>query len=435
MRSHSSMGASTAGPREHHPGVVDDHIEAAERPYRSGDRLLCRGSVRHVRLSYLRRATRAADSLCRGVEAVAASGNDRYRRSFGGERSGGGLTDARVGPGDQRHRPLQAICQAPLLPKDRGRPACDGTHRGATMGAVEGSDVAVACCRRSEDAEPDDLYPDPDATPLRAALVALGASSSLVSWDDPRVDWASFAKVFVSSTWDSVDRPDEYLAWARRVSKISDLVNPVTVLEWDLDKVSQRDLAAAGVPVVPTTWVAPGDHWNAPPPGSEFVVKPSVSAGGRNTARYAGGDATAVAHVNALQRGGQTVMIQDYLSTIDTEGETDLIFVGGRFSHAVLKKPLLKEGQGILARPWEHMAWFGLAEPSTEQLSVALRTMEAASTRLGQYLAYGRVDLVNDSSGDPLVLEVELIDPYLSLDANPSAATGLATILTYLIRR
>ena len=113
------------------------------------------------------------------------------------------------------------------------------------MAAVEGADVAVACCRRSGDAEPGDLYPDPDAAPLRAALIALGASSSLVSWDDSRVDWASFSKVFVSSTWDSVDRPAEYLAWAGRVSAVSELVNSVTVLEWDLDKVHQRDLAAA----------------------------------------------------------------------------------------------------------------------------------------------------------------------------------------------
>ncbi|MDQ2754393.1 MAG: hypothetical protein M3R71_02465 [Actinomycetota bacterium] len=298
------------------------------------------------------------------------------------------------------------------------------------MTAMEGADVAVACCRRSGDAEPGDLYPDPDAGPLQAALIVLGASSSLVSWDDPRVDWASYSKVFVSSTWDSVDRPAEYLAWARRVSAVSDLNNPFAVLEWDLDKVHQRDLVAAGVPVIATTWVAPGDHWDAPP-GHEFVVKPSVSAGGRNTARYAGGDATGVAHVHALQQGGQTIMIQDYVSTIDSEGETDLIFVGGEFSHAVVKKALLNTGQGILPRPWEHMSWVGLAEPSIEQLSVAERTMEAVSARLDRHPVYGRVDLVSDPSGDPLVLEVELIDPYLSLDRAPTAATRLAMLICH----
>ena len=105
--------------------------------------------------------------------------------------------------------------------------------------------------------------------------------------------------------------------------------------------------------------------------------------------------------------------------------------MGGRFSRAVLKKPLLRKGLGILPRPWEQLAWFGLAEPHTEQLTVAVRTMEAVSTRLDRCPVYGRVDLVNGSSGDPLVLEVELIDPYLSLDMKPIAATRLATMLCH----
>jgi hypothetical protein len=78
--------------------------------------------------------------------------------------------------------------------------------------------VAVACCRRSDDADPSDLYPDPDAGPLQAALGRLGAESTLLSWDDPAVGWESFSHVVVSSTWDSVDRPGEYLDWARSVS-------------------------------------------------------------------------------------------------------------------------------------------------------------------------------------------------------------------------
>ncbi|MGH9095526.1 MAG: hypothetical protein ACRDXE_10230 [Acidimicrobiales bacterium] len=79
----------------------------------------------------------------------------------------------------------------------------------------------------------------------------------------------------MSSTWDSVDRPAEYLGWARSVAGVSRLINPTEVLDWDLDKVYLRELEAAGVPVIPTTWVAPGDAWE-PPERSEFVVKPSV---------------------------------------------------------------------------------------------------------------------------------------------------------------
>lgn len=299
----------------------------------------------------------------------------------------------------------------------------------AKIGTMQAVDVAVACCRRSGDAEADDLYPDPDAAPLRAALGALGITSILVAWDDPGMDWASASKVFVSSTWDGVDRPSEYLAWARHASAVSVLINPLPTLEWNLDKVHQRDLADDGIPMVPTTWVAPDDTW-ASPPGWEFVVKPSVSAGGRSTARYAAADPTGVAHVHGLQRAGQTVMVREYLATIDTQGETDLVYIDGTFSHAVVKNPVLQTGEGVVDRPWERIAWAGLVEPNAEQFAISQRTMEAVARRFDRCPLYGRVDLVNDSSGAPLVLEVELIDPYLSLDIEPTGATRLATALS-----
>jgi glutathione synthase/RimK-type ligase-like ATP-grasp enzyme len=250
----------------------------------------------------------------------------------------------------------------------------------------------------------------------------------LVSWDDPHVDWASFSKVLVSSTWDSVDRPTEYLAWAQRAAAACVLVNPVTVIRWCLDKVYLQELEAAGVPVIPTTWVVPGEAWESVP-SSEFVVKPSVSAGGRSTARYAASDPAGVAHVHALQQVGQTVLVQGYLAAVDTEGEADLIFVDGIFSHAVRKEPALRTGQGVVDRPWDRMAWSGLITPTDEQMAVAERAMEVVGRRFDRSVVYGRVDLVSDESGAPLVLEVELIDPYLSLDVAPEGAARLAAAL------
>jgi len=285
--------------------------------------------------------------------------------------------------------------------------------------------VAVACCRRSDDSDPTDLYPDLDAGPLRGALADLGVDSALVSWDDPAVDWGSFSHVVVSSTWDSVDRPVEYVAWAGRVANASVLVNSPSVIEWNLDKIHQRELEAEGVPIIPTTWVRVEEVWR-PPELGDFVVKPSISAGGRNTARYAGGDPAAVDHVQALQRAGQTVMVQDHLAAIDEEGEVDLIFFDGRFSHAVLKKPVLRAGEGVVDRPWERMAWTGLVTPTPQQVAVATMTMSVVTDRMVDRPAYGRVDLINGPGGTPLVLEVELIDPYLSLDMEPTAASTLA---------
>jgi hypothetical protein len=263
---------------------------------------------------------------------------------------------------------------------------------------------------------------------LQAALASLGVGSTLVAWDDPGVEWASFCSVLVSSTWDSVDRPVEYLAWARRAGAATMLVNPASVIEWGLDKVHQRDLAGAGVPVVPTTWVSPGSAW-ASLPEADFVVKPSVSAGARCTAIYAGGDPTALAHVRALQALGQTVMVQDYLPSAEGSGEVDLVFFDGAFSHAVAKEPFLRKGEGVIERPWERMSWAGLTSPSLDQLVVADRTVRFVSEHLGCRPAFARVDLLAGHRGEPLLLEVELVDPYLSLDLEPEAAGRLARAL------
>ena len=233
-----------------------------------------------------------------------------------------------------------------------------------SLGGVSSLSVAVACCRRSEDANPSDLYPDTDAAPLQAALHHLGAESALVSWDDPQGGWESYSHITVSSTWDSVDRPEAFLAWAREVSTVSLLVNPAAVIEWNLDKVDLRQLEGAGGPVIPTTWILPGDVWQ-PPDTAEFVIKPSVSAGGRNTARYSSDDPAALEHARGLQSVGQTIMVQEHLASIDRVGEFDLIFFDGTFSHAVVKRPVLRTGCRRATMGANGVGWSSDAQRST----------------------------------------------------------------------
>jgi hypothetical protein len=93
----------------------------------------------------------------------------------------------------------------------------------------------------------------------------------------------------------------------------------------------------------------------------------------------------------------------------------------------VKKKPLLIAGQGVTERPWEHMAWAGRAVPDRRELGVAEATLGVIRARMGAWPAYARVDLVNGPAGSPLVLEVEMIDPLLSLGADPGAAGRLAS--------
>jgi hypothetical protein len=282
--------------------------------------------------------------------------------------------------------------------------------------------VAVAGCRRESD--PVDLYPDLDVPPVRAALAALGADSVWVSWDDPGVCWSQFDRVLISGTWDSVDRPVEYLAWAREVSDLSTLVNHVPFIEWNIDKRYLLDLAADGVSTIPTVWVRPGQSWQPPP--FEFVIKPSISAGGRQTACYSTEDQAAADHMAELHSAGHTAMVQPYIASIPTDGEVDLVFVGGQLQHAFRRRLTLQIGTGVVTQPWQQIVIDGVLTPAPEQVAVARAAMESVEGRLGQRPSYARVDLVAGPNADSLVVEVELIDPYLALDLAPTTAYSLA---------
>ena len=127
---------------------------------------------------------------------------------------------------------------------------------------------------------------DPDEPLLVDALEPRGVEASGRAWDDPDVDWPSYDLVVVRSTWGYVHRREEFLAWAEGVPR---LANPASALRWNTDKRYLERLAAAGIPVVPTTYV-PSDF--EPPPG-EYVVKPTISAAAEDTSRYGPSDTVA----------------------------------------------------------------------------------------------------------------------------------------------
>ncbi len=269
--------------------------------------------------------------------------------------------------------------------------------------------VALATCAALPDLDEDDRL-------LLPALAALGVAAEPAVWTDPAVDWDAFDLVVVRSTWDYQHDRDAFVAWARARTRIA---NPAPVLAWNTDK---RYLAELEVPTVPTAFVAPGDPF-APPGPAELVVKPTVSAGSRDTARHADLDA-ARAHVAELHAAGRTAMVQPYLDAVDTAGETALLYLGGAYSHAIRKGPLLRPGsppvEGLFAA--EEIA---PREPSAQERALGDRVVAAVLDRWGEPL-YARVDLLPGPDGAPVVIEVELTEPSLFLAHAPGAPQRLA---------
>src|SRR3712207_4018119 len=102
---------------------------------------------------------------------------------------------------------------------------------------------------------------DPDDELVIGPLKERGLRAEPAVWDAPAVDWAAFDLAVLRSTWDYYQRRADFLAWAETVPR---LLNPAAVLRWNTDKRYLRDLAAAGVPIVPTDWVEPGaGAWTA----------------------------------------------------------------------------------------------------------------------------------------------------------------------------
>jgi glutathione synthase/RimK-type ligase-like ATP-grasp enzyme len=267
---------------------------------------------------------------------------------------------------------------------------------------------------------------------LRDAVAAVGLEPAVAVWEDPGVDWAVFDLVVVMYTWGYVVRRDEFLAWAATAARDTQLVNAEPVLRWNSDKTYLADLGAAGIPTVPTAWVPPGAAWH--PPGPDYVVKPTVASGGIDAARYVTqGVEAAERHIDRLHEQGRTAMVQPYLPTVDTEGETALIFFGDRFSHAIAKQGLLEADVGPIFGLWERQ----VISPRTarpDQHGLAERALRVVHERLGR-TAYARVDLVDGDDGRPVVIELELIEPSLFLDLAPAGAPRLADELRERVAR
>ena len=270
---------------------------------------------------------------------------------------------------------------------------------------------------------------DPDLPIAATALREAGLDVDVVRWDDPAVDWAGYDLVVVRSCWDYAWRLEEFLGWAETVPR---LLNRAEVLRWNTDKVYLRDLERAGLPVVPTAWDPA--HAGELPDAPEWVVKPSVSAGSRDTARW-DSPAAVLEHVVELTGGGRTAMVQPYLASVDELGETAMLFIGGSFSHAVRKGPLLAAGEGV-RQDRDSRGDLRRVDPTAAQWEVAQAVFDAVPGLVGVDGAplYARIDLVQDAEGRPVVLELELTEPSLFLPQAPEAAVTLAKAVAALTR-
>lgn len=119
-------------------------------------------------------------------------------------------------------------------------------------------------------------------------------------------------------------------------------------------------------------------------------------------------------------------MIQPYLPTIETEGETSMLFFGGRLSHVVNKRPVPGDFRIQVQYGGIYTA---LAAAPAGALALAEQTLAAIDAPL----LYARIDAVPDADGHWLLMEAELIEPDFYLGVDPQAGAGFARALRELL--
>jgi len=278
--------------------------------------------------------------------------------------------------------------------------------------------VALVTCAAHPDLSPDDRL-------LLPALGAAGFEPLARRWDDPHEPWASHAAVVLRSCWDYHHRAEEFHAWLDRLERVgARAFNPVPVLRWNADKRYLRDLEAAGIEVVPTAWVderqggslaalAGARGWR------RVVVKPSVSATAFETWRT-GPDVTDDDERRFRRLTGERpALVQPYLPEIEN-GELSLVFLGGEYSHAVLKRP----------RPGDFRVqtdFGGTVEPARPEAHVIATAARALRAAPGGTL-YARVDLCL-VAGRVQLMELELLEPALFFATEPESLGRFAEAL------
>lgn len=194
------------------------------------------------------------------------------------------------------------------------------------------------------------------------------------------------------------------------------MANPTSVLRWNSDKTYLGRLAERGIAIPPTLWrtdvtAADLDAAFRQTGAETLIVKPTVSGGAWRTLKIGRGDPPADLPVGS-------VMIQPFLPTIQTEGETSMLFFGGRFSHAVNKRP----AAGDFRIQVQFDGVYTAVEPPEGALALAEQVLAAVD----EPLLYARIDTVPDADDRWRLMEAELIEPDFYLGHDPRGGAGFA---------
>lgn len=297
------------------------------------------------------------------------------------------------------------------------------------------SDITLLTSSQYLDAEAGDEFTEnilEEDRLLSASLEKHGLIVTRTNWDNPEFNWADTKYVVFRTPWDYFNRYDEFAPWLERAGKVTEFINPIEVINWNIDKHYMLELEKAGINIPPTVFIEPGDtrtlgeitkelKWD------EFILKPAISGGAWHTYRLNRDNIAEHEAIYSELIQERSMLVQEYQKSILSEGEVSYMVFGGKFTHAVLKKGKAKD-----FRVQEN---FGGTvhdySPAAEEIEFAQMVVEKAK----HGIIYARVDVMRDNAGKLSLGELEVFEPALWLRKYPPAADIFAGLIAEMAKK
>ena len=258
---------------------------------------------------------------------------------------------------------------------------------------------------------------------LQKELEKKGMKVCKRDWTDTNFDWKSSKYAIFRTTWDYFERFDEFLLWMKETKHKIKFINSYEIINWNIDKYYLKDLSKNGINIVPTLFLKKGKKVSlkqlfTKTKWKEVVIKPTISGAARNTYHITENNFSDFEDIFQQIINEESMLFQQFMKNILTQGEISLIMIGGKYTHAV--KKTAKKGDFRVQD--DHGGKVEIYNATQSEIKFAEDCIEKCPFSP----IYARVDILYNNESNLSLIELELIEPELWFRNNKFAAWLLA---------
>ena len=236
----------------------------------------------------------------------------------------------------------------------------------------------------------------------------IGLKTIKKAWDDDSFDWSTTKCIVFRTTWDYFHRFEEFSAWLKNVESKTQLINSAKLIHWNVDKNYLGELSAKGVAIAPTLFVKAGERSTLQDLYNEFgysevILKPCISGAARHTYKINASNVNEFESVFSELISKEDMMLQEFQAQIETKDEVSLMLLDGKYAQAGV--PRAKKGDFRVQDDWG--GTLESFEPSSKEIDFAEKALAACF----ELPVYARVDIMWSENNEPLLAELELMEP------------------------